>query len=93
MRVTEMVLCVSLVISMYFLGISEAFFFSSIPFKGLSLTDRDFHSKSLAKAQTQQILSLIGLNNSEGYLVFATDCSLSERIQTLILVYLKYSQD
>lgn len=76
MRVTEMVR-VSVCDFCAFLGICESFFFfpQSLS-KGLSLTNKDFHSKSLAQAQTRQISSLIGLNNSEGYLVFANDCSI-----------------
>lgn len=74
MRVTE-VACERLhAVSVHFW--ESASLFLSIPFKGIALKHKDFDSKSLAQAQTQQISSLIGLNNSEGYLVFANDCSI-----------------
>lgn len=52
-----------------FLGISKCILFLPISFKGFSLT----HMKTQSLAQAQQILSQIGLNDSEGYLVFANE--------------------
>lgn len=72
MRVTEAACARLCAISVHFW--ESASLFLSIPFKGIILKHKDFDSKSLAQAQTRQISSLIGLNNSEGYLVF--DCSI-----------------